>query len=217
MIQGIFEKEYKHRFLCQVNVNDKSELCYVANTSHLTDLISLRNKTVLLKANKGKNLRTKYTLYAIRSKNTNILLDLKGLNNIFFQFLKNNKKNLDIKKETTILNYKSDFYIESTKQIFEVKGVLSKTNIAKYTFKNHHRACSQLQKIKKLLSLGYKVNYVFIVLNPDIDTFKLSDKRLKENKLFLNCIKAGLNVCFYKACWCKNSFKIIKTHIKTNF
>lgn len=217
MLQGIFEREHKHRFLCQVRVNNKSELCYVANTSHLSDLINLNNKKVLLKENKGKNLRTKYTLYAINFKNTNILLDLKDLNNIFFQFLKNNKKDLSIKKETVISNYKSDFYIESTKQIFEIKGVLSKTNIANYTFKNHHRACNQLLKIKKLLSLGYKINYVFILLNPDIDTFKLSDKRIKENRLFINCRRAGMNVCFYKTYWDKKGFKITKTNIITNF
>ncbi|MBQ3641299.1 DNA/RNA nuclease SfsA [bacterium] len=217
MIRGIFKKEHKHRFLCQVLVDKKSELCYVANSSHFSDLISLENKKVLLRANKGKNLKTRYTLYAVNSENTNIRLDLKELNNIFFQYLKDNKKYLPIKKEYIISGYKTDFYIEKTKQVYEIKGVLSKTNIANYTFKDHNRAYNQLQKIKYLLSLGYKINFVFILLNPKIDTFILSDKRLKENKLFLNCIKSGLKVCFYKTYWDKNIFKIKNVHPKTNF
>ena len=175
------------------------------------------NKEVLLRENKGKNLKTRYTLYAVNSDNTNILLDLKELNNIFFLYLKDKKKNLPIKKESFISDYKSDFYLETTKQIYEIKGVLSRTNIANYTFKYHNRAYKQLQKIKHLLLLGYKINFIFILLNPQIDTFILSDKRLKENKLFLNCIKLGLKVCFYKTYWDKKDFKIIKTQTKTNF
>lgn len=217
MIQGIFEKEHNHRFLCQVKINNSSEICYISNSSHLSDLINLDNKEVLLRENKGKNLKTRYTLYAVNSDNTNILLDLKELNNIFFLYLKDKKKNLPIKKEAFISGYKSDFYLETTKQIYEIKGVLSRTNIANYTFKYHNRAYKQLQKIKHLLLLGYKINFIFILLNPKIDTFILSDKRLKENKLFLNCIKLGLKVYFYKTYWDKKDFKIIKTQTKTNF
>ena len=102
-------------------------------------------------------------------------------------------------------------------KIIEIKGVLSANKTAIYTFKKHNRAYLQLKKIKDLLKLGYKVDYNFILLNPKIENIKLEDKRIKENRLFIECIQLGMNVNFYKSVWCKNDFKILAYNIKKNF
>jgi len=218
MKKAIFKKELKGRFLCEVDIDGKIEHCYVSSSSHLSSYLNLPNKQIILRANKGKNLRTKYTLYAVKYRNTYILLDLNDLNNIFFQFLNMHFENyIKIKKEYNICNYKTDFFITNLNQIVEIKSVISNNEKAYYDFQSHKRAYMQLQKIKELLILGYSVNYIFVMLNPYIKIFRLKDKRKKENMLFLECIKLGMNVKFYKTIYKNKKFQISKISLNKNF
>lgn len=218
MENAIFIKERKGRFLCEVKIGQRQELCYVSNSSNMSKLLDLKNRPVLLKPNKGYNLRTNYTLYATYYEGSYFLLDLNDLNNVFAQYMTEQlSKNIQVRKEFKINDYKSDYYIPSQNRIVEIKGILSASSQAQYTFKNHKRAFLQLKEIKNLLQRGYNVNYVFIMLNPNIDTFHLKDKRLKENRLFLECIKLGMQVNFYKTELKQDKFKIYKNHVQTNF
>lgn len=214
MKKAIFIKELKGRFLCEVEINGNREQCYVSSSSHLSHFINLTNNPVLLKQNNGKDLRTKYTLYAVRKQNTYMLLNLNDLNNIFLQLLPPNK---EIKKEYKINNYKTDYYIPKQKRIIEIKGIISESKMAVYNFKTHIRAYLQLKIIKELLLDGYKVDYAFVMLNPHINAFNLCDKRYKENRLFIDCIKLGMNVKFYKTVYKNNQFKIFEQKILKNF
>ena len=213
--EATFVKELRGRFLCEVILENKKENCYISNSSHLSNLLDLTNKLVLLKTNNGKFLKTKYTLQAVNYDDTYLLLNLNYLNNIIGNFLE--KKDLIIKREYIVHGYKTDYYILNENKIIEIKGVLSPNKTAMYTFKKHNRAYLQLKKIKELLKLGYKVDYNFILLNPKIESIKLEDKRIKENRLFIECIQLGMNVNFYKSVWCKNDFKILAYNIKKNF
>ena len=218
MKKAIFKKELSGRFLCEVDIDDRIELCYVPSSSHLSPYINLKDKKVLLKKNKGKNLRTKYTLYAVEYNDTYILLNLNDLNDIFLKFLNNSLNNsVEAKKEYKINKYKSDYYIPKYKKVIEIKGVISEDETAIYNFNTHARAYAQLKSIKGLLKEGYKVDYVFVILTPQISKINISDKRLKENKLFIECIRLGMDIKFYKTIYLNNQFKLFEQNILKNF
>lgn len=142
--KATFVKELKGRFLGEVILENIKVNCYISNSSHLSNILDITNKLVLLKTNKGNNLRTKYTLQAVNYDNTYLLLNLNYLNNIFGNFLE--KKDLVIKREYIVHGYKTDYYILNENKIIEIKGVLSANKTAIYTFKKHNRAYLQLKK-----------------------------------------------------------------------
>ena len=93
MIEGIFKEECKRRFLALVEINGKEEECYMSTSSKLKDIIDLNGRTVLLKENKGENLRTKYTVQAVKEKENIILLNLNYINELFYaEILKSNQE-----------------------------------------------------------------------------------------------------------------------------
>ena len=47
-IEGIFVKELKNRFLCEVIIDGVSTICYVPSSCHLSNFLSLEGKQVLL-------------------------------------------------------------------------------------------------------------------------------------------------------------------------
>lgn len=84
MHTGIFIEEAKERFIGYVKIDSQIEECYISSSSHLNKLINLKNKKVLLTENKGKNLRTRYTIQAVANKNSIILVNLNFVNSIVY-------------------------------------------------------------------------------------------------------------------------------------
>lgn len=64
---GVFVKELKNRFLCEVEIDGKAEECYVPSSCHLSNFLQLKGKRVLLVPTQGKSPRTKYALYAMHT------------------------------------------------------------------------------------------------------------------------------------------------------
>ena len=58
-IEGIFVKELKNRFLCEVLVNGVATVCYVPSSCHLSNFLDLSNKKVLLVPTLTPGSRTK--------------------------------------------------------------------------------------------------------------------------------------------------------------
>ena len=108
MHTGIFIKEAKERFIGYVKIGSQIEECYISSSSHLNKLINLINKKVLLIKKKKKNLRTKYTVQAVVDKNNTILVNLNFVNSIVYEYLKHVYKNIEIRREFNIQNYKTE-------------------------------------------------------------------------------------------------------------
>src|SRR5574344_289425 len=185
MILGIFKKELQTRFLAEVEIDGRVEECYMSTSSHLLPMINLIDKKVLLQENKGKNLRTKYTVHALWKKDK-ILLNLNYVNNIFGEYLNNNTK-LIIKKEYKINNYKTDFYISKQNKIIEIKAILSQNNNVTVPFLSGERCIRQLKSMSLLLKQGYHVEYCFILLSPKIKNIIID----KNNKSYFD----NFNIC----------------------
>lgn len=74
-VSGIFKRELKNRFLCEVAINNQDNICYVPSSCHLSNFLSLENKKVILIPTSSKNTRTQYSLLALPYKRSFILLN----------------------------------------------------------------------------------------------------------------------------------------------
>lgn len=200
MITGTFIEECKNRFLCRVEVDSTIEECYVSSSSKLSNYISLKGKKVMLVENRGKNLRTKYTLHAVYLNRKWVLLNLNIINELLYETYRPAKQKT-IKREVFVDDYKSDFYDDSEKQIVEAKGVLSESVAVSYPMVSCGRCLRQLVSFENLLKKGYKVRYVFVLMNPSIRRIIMNQKEKQVTDKFFKCIDAGMEIEFWTIRW----------------
>ena len=203
---GIFCCEIKNRFRASVSINGTETICYVASSCRLSNFLRLEDKKVLL-LHTGKNASsTEYTLFAVRHRNSYILLELSMANAAiseqiyrrYFSFLKSRKQ---IHRERIIAGYKTDIYIEDTNTIVEIKTVIAEQQTAIFPTVHSDRSLDQLEKIEKLLNDGNRVCYLFASLCPSVKCIEI-DKVTEFYKRFVKCIEKGL---IYKACKLKTT------------
>ena len=204
LITGTFIKELKNRFLCEVNIDGNIVICYVPSSCHLSNFLQLEGKQVLLTPTESKGARTKFSVFAIRYKQSYIILNssiankavISNLSNRRFAFLGKRKKYF---REHTVSNYKSDIFISDTNSIIEIKSVISTDTTAIFPTVYSERALSQLCQLQKLLSEGLRV-YLFVVsLNPYVKEIKLNENTEFSNEL-KKCLEEGM---ILKAYSCK--------------
>lgn len=199
---GFFIEECKNRFICLVQVDNEIEECYVSSSSKLSNFINLTNQTVLLKKNKGKNLRTKYTLHAM-IKNDITLLNLNFVNDIVNDNFFSNQ--IDWKREHIFSNnLKTDYFNEKEKIVIEVKALLSDKEDVIFPSLYSERTLRQLKEYNKLLKKDYNVKYYIILMSNNIQNVHINSKDKQFKKLFNLCKKNGLELHFFNLIWNKN-------------
>ena len=72
---GIFKQELKNRFLCEVEIDGESTVCYVPSSCHLGNFLKLQGKRVILVPTQSKESRTEYALFAFPHKKNYIVLN----------------------------------------------------------------------------------------------------------------------------------------------
>lgn len=177
-IEGIFIKELKNRFLCEVLISGISTVCYVPSSCHLGNFLVLQGKKVLLAPTTTPNARTRYSLYAIPYKRSYIVLNTSIANRAVessiqrkqFSFL---GKRTHFMAEHRVAKYKADLYIEDTNTIIEVKSVISLDETAKFPTVFSERSLTQLSKLKEILACGYRVHYCIVSLNPYVKRIQI--------------------------------------------
>ncbi|MDF2540869.1 MAG: hypothetical protein K0S47_587 [Herbinix sp.] len=189
-VQGIFLYETKHRFMCNVMIDGKKELCHVASSAKLEKIINLKGKRVLLTKNHQAGLRTKYTLLALLDRPKS-LLNLSYANDLVYKELIKSKRGI-ILKEKYCDSYKTDFVIDN-KCIIEVKTVLSNRSQTDYPSTSAERGQNQLIAIKKLLETGYKVELWIIYLNSRLKNVNVTEKS-NYRELLNECVAVGLKI-----------------------
>lgn len=200
-ISGVFVKELKNRFLCEVKIDGKVEECYVPSSCHLSNFLQLMGKKVVLIPTQGKNPRTKYALYAAPYRRNYIILNTslsnvaieKGIHNRRFSYL---GKRSNVQKEHSVEGYKADLYIPQTKTIVEIKSVLSENDEAVFPTVFSERTQNQLKSIQEMLDKGYKVVFIIVSLNPYIKklTIDISTEFYSE---LTRCIEKGMEIRAY--------------------
>lgn len=206
-IEGIFIKESKNRFLCEVLIDNQIQECYLPCSSKISEFIDLTNKTVLLKRNKGTKTKTNFSLFAVYVNNDNlILLDLNYLNIL----VKEQLYNVNSKREIFMTPaFRSDIYLEKENKVIEVKGIIADKNKVEFPSVKAIRAEKQLIEIKKILLEGMKVEYVIILTNKEICEISFNPKREKFKQLFKECIALGMKLKVYSLKYKDNRFYLV--------
>ena len=197
-IEGIFVKELKNRFLCEVLVSGVSTICYVPSSCHLGNFLTLQGKKVLLAPTSTPNARTSYSLYAIPYKRSYIVLNTSMANRVVEASLQRRQfsflgKRTHVLAEYRIDNYKADLYIEDTDTIIEVKSVLSLDEVAKFPTVFSERALTQLAKLKEFLAYGYNVHYCIVSLNPYVKSIQILNSTTFQS-LLQDCLSNGMTI-----------------------
>lgn len=200
-IEGVFVKELKNRFLCEVLVNGESTVCYVPSSCHLSNFLDLTNKKVLLVPTQTPKSRTKYALFAVPFKKSYLLLNTSIANSTVANNLRSRRfsslgQRKTILTEHKIDDYKTDIYIKDTHTVIEIKSIISINKSGVFPTVYSERTLQQLSKIRKMLSCGYKVCFMIISLNPYLEEILIDDKTEFFNE-FVACIEQGMQVAGY--------------------
>lgn len=198
---GIFVRELKNRFLCEVKINGMVEECYVPSSCHLSNFLQLEGRRVLLVPTQTPSSRTKYALFAVPFKKNFIVLNTSMANGVIegglrgrrFSYLGKRKEWL---KEHKIDGYKADLYIPSTKTIIEIKSIISIEEPAIFPTVYSERTIKQLSKIKELLHKGYKVCFIIVSLHPYMKSVTIDKNSVFYSELS-KCLESGLIIKAY--------------------
>lgn len=206
-----FIRELKNRFLCEVEINGKSVVCYVPSSCHLSNFLSLEGKQVLLVPTQANNARTKFSLFAVPYKNSYILLNSSLANraienNIHSRRFSSLGMRKSVIKEHSVEGYKSDLFIEDTSTVIEIKSVLSLDAVAKFPTVYSERSLEQLYKLRLMLKNGYKVHYMIVSLNPYVKKIYIPNNTEFSQELN-DCIAQGMKISAYS---CRLNNQVIK-------
>lgn len=182
-------------------------------SSKLGKILNLKNQKVYLVENAGKNLRTKYKVHSVLIENNLILLDLNAINDLFFsEILLNNNYYLP---ERTINDLKIDFVNEEIKEVIEIKGLISEEENILFPHSNANRIIKQL---KAFLKFDYKIRFIFVLMNPKINTIKLDKENSEFIKSFKTALKKKVKLEIYRVYWkdTKEHVEEVKYNLKNN-
>ena len=200
-VSGVFIRELKNRFLCEVEIEGKVEECYVPSSCHLSNFLQLEGRRVLLVPTQTPNSRTKYALFAVPFKKNYIVLNTSMANRAIEDGLRGRRFSwLDKRKvwfkEHKIDGYKADLYIPSTKTIIEIKSIISTKEPAIFPTVYSERTINQLKQIQQLLLNGYRVCFIIVSLHPYVKSVTI-DKNTEFYSELSKCLEAGLIVKAY--------------------
>ncbi len=155
-IDGIFIKELKNRFICEVMVENEAIECYVPSSCRLDNFIDLHGRRVLLLPTEGPTARTRYSLFAVPYKRNHIPLNIGKVNSVIERDIKNRRFSIlgrqsEVYQEYKIGSYKCDLFISDSRTLVEVKSILSLEKAAVFPTVFSQRTLDQLEEISSLL------------------------------------------------------------------
>jgi DNA-binding sugar fermentation-stimulating protein len=196
LINGVFIEECKNRFMSKVIIENKNvEECYIAVSSKLKNYLNMIDKEVLLRKNIGRNIRTRYTIFAVKGDLGYTLLDYNMVNHLVMERIINYEAISEDKilMEKTIEGYKCDLLINNDAVIIvEIKALIPTVEKEIFPTVFSQRAIEQLYMICNLLDKGYKVEYYIIGLNNIMKTVEINKGFNKYYDMITKCINKGL-------------------------
>ena len=213
-IVGIFVKELKNRFLCEVMIEGEAMECYVPSSCRLENFLVLRGKQVLLLPTQTPSSRTRYSLLAVPYKRNYILLNTSKANkviadNLHKRYFSSLGKRTSISKEKLFGTYKSDLFLPNSRTLIEIKSVISLESVAVFPTVFSERTIHQLADISRLLDEGFKAALIITSLSPYVQQLVL-DNTTPFFKALQPCLQKGLQLIAVALYISKGEIKIKK-------
>ncbi|MCL1805619.1 MAG: DNA/RNA nuclease SfsA [Clostridiales bacterium] len=165
--EGVFLAR-PNRFIAQVELGGKTEICHVKNTGRCKELLIPGAEVFLSEADKpGRS--TKYDLVAVRKAERLINMDSQAPNKVFLEHLRSGRymQEVDhIKPEAKYGGSRFDFYVEAgeRKVFIEVKGVtLEEGGVALFPDAPTLRGVKHLNELAGCVREGYEAHVVFVI------------------------------------------------------
>lgn len=184
IIKGIFI-ERPNRFIANVLIDGKTEVCHVKNTGRCREILT-EGATVLLEKSDNPERKTKYDLVAAYKDNKLINIDSQAPNKVFGEWLSTEKffKNVTfIKPEAKYNNSRFDFYFENDgKKCFaEIKGVtLENDGVLSFPDAPTERGVKHVFELCDANKEGYEAYIFFVVQMKEVKYFTPNVKTHKE-------------------------------------
>ena len=175
--EGIFISR-PNRFIAEVEVAGKIEICHVKNTGRCKELL-IPGAKVYINAASNPARVTKYDLIAVHKGERLINMDSQAPNQAFGEYLRNgNFLNFGIpdvvKAEARHGTSRFDFYVEigKRKAFIEVKGVtLEENGVAMFPDAPTERGVKHINELAACMNDGYDGYVVFVIQMKGISYF----------------------------------------------
>lgn len=193
IVTGIFEKR-PNRFIAEVWIDGKKEICHVKNTGRCRELLKKGAKGLVQRAENSER-KTKFDLIGVYKGDVLFNIDSQAPNKVFFEWLKKTDyfgEITFIKPECRFGESRLDFYFEANgKGAFaEVKGVtLERNGVFLFPDAPTQRGARHLKELCKCREQGFDAYAVFVLqaggaryFTPNSETDPEFDMALKEAK-----------------------------------
>lgn len=198
--QGYFINR-PNRFLANVMLDGKVEVCHVKNTGRCKELL-MEGAIVFLEESGNPKRKTKYDLVAIYKGDRMINMDSQAPNKVVQEYLPQIFQDVVcIRPETKYKNSRFDFYVETEqdKIFIEVKGVtLEENGVVRFPDAPTERGLKHIQELVTCKKEGYQAYIIFVVQMEDVAYFEPNVEAQPEfaRELYL-AKKAGVEIlCF---------------------
>lgn len=175
-----------NRFIANVEINGKMEVCHVKNTGRCKELLT-PEATIFVQEFDNPNRKTNFDLISVYKGERLINMDSQAPNKVFYEWVQAGNLFTDItliKPESKYGNSRFDFYIETTKRkiYIEVKGVtLEEDGVVLFPDAPTERGIKHINELCKSIKDGYEAYLVFIVQMKDVLYFT---PNMKTHKAF---------------------------------
>lgn len=163
-----------NRFIANVIINGKKEVCHVKNTGRCKELL-VKGATVYLQKSNNLNRKTKYDLIAVQKGEKLINMDSQIVNYVALEYLPQLfDKIIYVKPECKYGNSRFDIYVEteSDKIFVEIKGVtLENDGVVRFPDAPTERGVKHLKELRKAVTEGYKAYVLFVVQMDNVQYF----------------------------------------------
>lgn len=192
-----------NRFVAEVELDGKKELCHVKNTGRCRELLR-EGVSVYLEKSKNENRKYKYSLVTVQKGERLVNMDSSAPNKAVYEWLKDESyfKNITyLKPECTYGKSRFDFYFEyeGKKAYAEVKGVtLENEGVVSFPDAPTQRGLKHINELCECMKEGFEAYIIFVVQMKDVLYFTPNDSHdPKFSEGLRRAEKSGVRVlCF---------------------
>lgn len=175
--KGVF-KSRPNRFIANVEIDGKIEVCHVKNTGRCKELL-VTDATVYLEKSDNPNRKTLYDLIAVEKGNRLINMDSQVPNRAVEEWIKAGGligEDPYVRPESKFGDSRFDFYVESVaaerKAYVEVKGcTLECDGAAKFPDAPTLRGIKHINELIKCAQNGFEAYIIFLIQMSNINYF----------------------------------------------
>jgi sugar fermentation stimulation protein A len=200
-----------NRFIANIEIEGKTELCHVKNTGRCKELL-IPGAAVFVEECACSTRKTKYDLISVYKGDRLINIDSQSPNKVFHKWALGSdlfKDIIFIKPEIKFKNSRLDFYIETTKRkiFIEVKGVtLEENGVAMFPDAPTERGIKHINDLINGVDEGYETWVVFIIQMKDVLYFTPNIETHKSfGDALINAKNHGVNIMALDCHVTKNS------------